>query len=65
MNRISQNITQRNMDSLTMSFAVRVYMGLVVRKSDFVACKQQRSRPACADAQSDQRLCYSLSVKLN
>ena len=23
-------------------------------------CEQQRCRPACASAQSDQRLCYSL-----
>ena len=27
------------------------------------ACKQQRRRPACAYAQSDQRLCYSLIGK--
>ena len=26
-------------------------------------CKQHRRRPACASAQSDQRLCYSLSGK--
>ena len=26
-------------------------------------CEQQRRRPACAYAQSDQRLCYSLIVK--
>ena len=26
-------------------------------------CKQQRPRPACASAQSDQRLCYLLIVK--
>ena len=25
-----------------------------------VVCEQQRHRPACASAQSDQRLCYSL-----
>ena len=28
-----------------------------------VVCKQQRCRPACASAQSDQRLCYSLIWK--
>ena len=28
-------------------------------------CKHQRRRPACASAQSDQRLCYSLIKKNN
>ena len=28
-----------------------------------VLCEQQRHRPACASAQSDQRLCYSLIGK--
>ena len=28
-----------------------------------VGCEQQRHRPACASAQSDQRLCYSLIGK--
>ena len=26
-------------------------------------CEQQRRRPACASAQTDQRLCYSLFAK--
>ena len=26
-------------------------------------CEQQRGRPACASAQTDQRLCYSLFEK--
>ena len=30
---------------------------------DILVYKQQRRRPACANAQSDQRLCYSLSGK--
>ena len=30
-------------------------MGLDVSRPDLVACKQQRCRPACAYAQSDQR----------
>ena len=34
-----------------------------MRNHEFVACEQQRRRPACASAQSDQRLCYSLSEK--
>ena len=34
-------------------------------KPDFAACEQQRHRPACASAQSDQHLCYSLSGKHN
>ena len=38
-------------------------MGLIARKPDFVACEQQRRRPACASAQSDQRLCFSLTEK--
>ena len=41
-------------------------MGLVTRKpiySKQVAFQQQRRRPACADTQSDQRLCCSISGK--
>ena len=37
-------------------------LGLNARKPYF-ACEQQRCRPACAWAQSDQHLCYSLSGK--
>ena len=33
------------------------------RQPDFVACEQQKRRPACAFAQSDQHLCYSVSGK--
>ena len=29
-------------------------------KPDFGACEQQRRRPACASAQSNQDLCYSV-----
>ena len=36
-------------------------MGIVARIPDFVACEEQRRRPACAAAKSDQHLCYSLS----
>ena len=32
----------------------------VICNSDFIANEQQRRRPACASAQSGQRLCYSL-----
>ena len=39
------------------------HMDLDARNPDFVACKQHMSRPACASAQSDQRLCYLLSEK--
>ena len=39
------------------------------RRPDFVACEQQKHRPACASAQSDQRRCHSPSacvyVRLN
>ena len=34
-------------------------------KPDFVACKQQWLRPACASMQSDQGLCYSISKRYN
>ena len=37
-----------------------IHMGLCERKPVFGVCKQQRRRPACADAHSDQCLCYSL-----
>ena len=40
-------------------------MGRVARKTKVVAFQQQRRRPACADAQSDQRLCCSISGKYN
>ena len=40
-------------------------MGRVARKPKVVAFQQQRRRPACADAQSDQRLCCSISGKFN
>ena len=33
------------------------------KKPDFVACKQQRPRPACASVQSDQLFCYLFSKK--
>ena len=39
------------------------HMGLDVRNPDFAACEQQRCRPACASAQSDQHLYYSLFEK--
>ena len=41
---------------------LNVNVGPSGRKSDFVVCEQQRFRPACAYAQSDQNLCYSLSI---
>ena len=31
-----------------------------MRKPYFVACEQQSRRPACASAQTDQRVCYAL-----
>ena len=36
-------------------------MDIVARKPNIAACEQQRRRPDCAYAQSDQRLWYSLS----
>ena len=35
-------------------------MGLDTRKPVFRVSKQQKRRPACASAQPDQHLCYSL-----
>ena len=40
-------------------------MGWVARKPKVVAFQQQRRRPAWADAQSEQRLCCSISGKYN
>ena len=37
--------------------------GLRGRKPVFGVCEQQRHRPACALAKTDQRLCYSLFGK--
>ena len=37
----------------------KVYVGPDVRKPSSRVCEQHRRRPACASAQSDQRLCYS------
>ena len=42
-----------------------LFCQIIIKSLDFVACKKQRHRPACATAQSDQRLCYSLSEKYN
>ena len=42
---------------------VQYHIGLDERNPDFDACEHQRRRPACASAQSDQRLCYALSEK--
>ena len=39
--------------------------GHVAGKPKVVALQQQRHRPACADAQSGQRLCCSISGKYN
>ena len=39
-------------------------MGLDARKPVFSDCEQQRRRPACAYAQSDQRLCWSLKYSM-
>ena len=39
--------------------------GRVVGKPKVVAFQQQRRRPACADAQTGQRLCCSISGKYN
>ena len=42
---------------------LRNEMGLDARKPVFGGCEQHWRRPACASAQSDQRLCYSLFGK--
>ena len=38
-------------------------MDHVARKPEVVAFQQERRRPACTDAHTDQRLCCSISVK--
>ena len=40
-------------------------MGLDLRKPVFIACFQQRCRSACANAQSNQHLSFSISRKHN
>ena len=40
-------------------------MSHVMKNPVFVICEQQRHRSACASAQSDQRLCYSLPRQYN
>ena len=37
--------------------------GLGARKPVYRVCEQQKRRPACASAQSDQRICFSLNLK--
>ena len=37
--------------------------GLQIKNLSSGVCEQQRRRPACPSAQSDQRLCYSLIGK--
>ena len=39
---------------------LRTEIGLDARKPVFGVCEKHRRRPACASAQTDQRLCYSL-----
>ena len=40
-----------------------ILLGPRCEKLDFVTCKKQRRRPACAFAQSGQRLYFSLTAK--
>ena len=42
---------------------ILIILGLVTRKPDFVASEQQRCRLVYVAAQSDQLLCYWLSIK--
>ena len=39
-----------------------LFFGLDARKPVFGVCQKQRCRPACASAQTDQHLCFSLKV---
>ena len=41
-------------------YEVRGRPSHVMRKPVYAKCEQQRRRSACAPAQSDQRLCFSL-----
>ena len=47
----------------SLSFLKLVNMSLALRKPNFVACEKQRCWSDCAFTQSDQLLCYSLSIK--
>ena len=40
------------------------YLGPDTRKPGIIVCEQQRRKPACATAQSDQPLCNSLIFRL-
>ena len=40
-----------------------LYLASTQENHSLVVCEQQRRRPACESAQSDQRLCYSLNGK--
>ena len=45
------------------SFMSELYLGRDARKSVFGGLQTTKRRPACASAQSDQRLCYSFFEK--
>ena len=64
----SQNNKHTNGDMVKQKIKIPVtvsqsYIGLIPTKAVFGVCEQQRRRPACASAQTDQRLCYSLTEK--
>ena len=42
--------------------AISSNMDLIAGNPDIVVCEQHRRKPACASAQTYQRLCYSLSA---
>ena len=56
-------IKPADLDSHFLIHIMHAYLGLDARKPVFMVCEQHRSRPACASAQSDQRLCCSLFGK--
>ena len=61
---VDTTLFRRHVSALCMCLASHVVIWTSVwEKADFVACEQQRRRPACACAQSSQCLCNSLPVK--
>ena len=55
----TQNIMLKQMDNEIFSISCE-YMGVDAKKPVFGVGNQQRRRPACASAQSNQRHCFSL-----
>ena len=60
-----QNLLDQCFQTACHAHTRKAYMSHVMRKPVYAICEQQRRRPACAFAQSDQRLCCSLPRQNN